>query len=211
MKRINTSNIIYEQIKADFINNKISFGQKINEIELANRFNVSRTPLREAIKQLEIEGIIIRQINGRLKIVTISKENMDELFRVRLALENMLIKHALSDNQFLNKLAENISVSQELVDSNNFSAAREEISKFTDIIYQHVTLDITKNLLKSYDVIISKIKNSTLSSHNRIKQALQEHKSIHEALVSKNIELACQVNEQHLKGAYQEIVSQFFD
>ncbi len=211
MKRINTSDIVYKQIKDDFISNKISFGQKINEIELAKQYNVSRTPLREAIKKFEIEGIIIRQMNGRLKMVTITKDNMDELFRVRLALENMLLKHAINDKEFLNKLHDNIENSKSYVENNNFNDARNEISKFTNIIYQHVTLDVTRNLLKSYNILISKIKSSTLSSPNRIKQALQEHQSIHDALANNDIDLACNLNEKHLHGAYQEITSQFFE
>lgn len=211
MKRINTSDIIYKQIKSDFINNKIDFGQKINEIDLANQFNVSRTPLREAIKKLEIEGIIIRQVNGRLKIVEITKENIEELYRVRLALENMLIRYAAQDKSFIKKLQKNIETSQTLIDNGDFDGARKETAKFTNIIYEHITLDITKNLLKSYSALISKIKNNTLSSEPRIKQALQEHNNIHEALASNNIDLACKINEDHLNGACQEIISQYFN
>lgn len=211
MKRINTSDIIYNQIKSDFINNKIDFGQKISEINLANQYRVSRTPLREAIKKLEIEGIIVRQVNGRLKIVEISAENIEELYRVRLALENMLIRFAANDIEFIDKLGTNITTSQNLIDENNFDKARIEIAKFTNIIYEHITLDTTRNLLKSYSVLVAKIKNNTLSSHSRIKQALQEHKNIHEALANNNIDLACKLNEEHLQGAYQEIVSQYFN
>ncbi len=210
MKRVNTSDIIYNQIKSDFINNKIDFGQKINEIELAQKFNVSRTPLREAIKKLEIEGIIVRQVNGRLKIVEITKDQLEELYRVRLALENMLLKHAYTDAKFIEKLRANIEVSQSLFSESNFDMARVEIAKFTNIIYEHITLDITKNLLKSYKTIIAKIKNNTLSSNNRIKQALQEHIHIHEALANNDIDLACKINEDHLNGACQEIISQYF-
>lgn len=210
MKRVNTSDIIYKQIKSDFINNKIDFGQKINEIELAQRFNVSRTPLREAIKKLEIEGIIVRQVNGRLKMIEITENHIEELYRVRLALENMLIKHAVNDKAFIDKLSQNINTSQKLLDLNNYDEARNEVSKFTNIIYEHITLDITKNLLRSYSVLVAKIKTNTLSSHSRIKQALQEHKAILDALEDDDIELACNLNATHLQGACEEIISQFF-
>ncbi len=211
MKRVNTSDIIYNQIKSDFINNKIDFGQKINELELAQEFNVSRTPLREAIKKLEIEGLVVRQVNGRLKIVEITREQLEELYRVRLALENMLLEHASTDEKFMNKLKNNIEVSQKLIDESNYDTARVEIAKFTNIIYTHITLDITKNLLKSYSVLISKIKNNTLNSNSRTAKALEEHKKIFDALTSGDINLACELNTSHLQGACDEIISQFFE
>lgn len=210
MKRVNTSDIVYMNIISDFINNEIEFNQKVNEIALAQKYNVSRTPLREAIKRLEIEGIIIRQTNGRLTMIDLTQENLEELYRVRLALENMLITHASKDKSFIEKLFTNNDQSIKLIKDGRLEEAKTQISQFTNIIYEHITLDITKTLLASYKILVSKMKNNTLSSEKRLKQALQEHIDIQEALANNNIELACKLNENHLQGACQELISQYF-
>ncbi len=210
MKRINISSIICENIKSEFISNKIAFGEQLSEANLAKQLNVSRTPLREAIKILENEGLIVRLANGRIRMIDVDIDDVIEIFQVRLALENTILKSNANSKEFLELLKENIHKSKIFLDSKLKDEARNEISKFTQILYSYIRLSVTKNMLNSYNVILQKFKTDSLASDQRIIEALKEHQMIYEALQNNNYELACKINKKHVEGACQEIINCYF-
>ncbi len=210
MKRINTSDLVYNKIIEDFINNEIDFGDKITEIDLSNKFQVSRTPLREAVKRLEQEGLITRLSNGRIRIIELSVENINELFQVRVALENMLLENTMDDADLLENLHKSIQTSAKLCNEGNLDEARKEVSNFTTILYGSLTMETTINLLRSYSIIISKFKFSSLSTMERIEDAIKDHLDIYNALIEKDYDLACKINRLHIFKARDKIKDFYF-
>ncbi len=210
MKRINISDMICNYIKEEFVSNNIAFGEQISEPNLSKLLNVSRTPLREAIKTLENEGLIVRLPNGRIRMIELNKAEVEELFQVRVALENTVLKTNVNNPEFLKELKVNIEKSKLYIDSNMSAEAKYEISQFTKIIYSRILLSITKNMLNSYNVILQKFKSDSLASNKRMLQALEEHQMIYEALANNNIDLACEINTKHINGACNEIIACYF-
>ncbi len=210
MKRINISDMICNYIKEEFISNNISFGEHISEPNLSKLLNVSRTPLREAIKSLENEGLIVRLPNGRIRMISLDREEIEELFQVRIALENTVFNINIKNENFLNALKINIEKSKLYLNSNMTEEAKLEISQFTKIIYSHIRLTITKNMLNSYNVILQKFKSDSLASNKRMLQALEEHEMIYEALANNDINLASKINTRHINGACSEIIARYF-
>lgn len=211
MKRINSSDIVYEKLKVAFINDQLKYGQRIVEQELADQFGVSRTPLREAIKKLEYEGIIIRHNNGRLSIVDITEENINEIFKVRLAIENMLISEIANNKEILKQLEDNINNSFRYFNEGDIEKTREEIYSFTNIIYSAISLKTTENILKSYSSLVAKLRNKSIIKPEQVEKALNEHYQIYEALSENNIEKAVQINISHLQNGCQETIQNFLD
>lgn len=201
MKRINVSDMIYETIIDEFLNDEIDFGDKFIETEYANKLNVSRTPLREAIKKLEHEGLIVRLQNGRLKFLDITQENIIEIFNIRIALENMLIEQSLNNKVILDKLNINVSSAEKYLANNEFEMAREKIREFTSILYSNLGFEYTTRLLNKNNILLSKLKKRTLQPTERTKLAVKEHREIYQAMVNKDLPLAFELNKRHLLGA----------
>lgn len=206
MNRKNTSDIIYEQFKTEFLNDEIEFNDKIAENDFALKYNVSRTPLREAFKRLEHEGIIVRQANGRMKVIDVSHDRINEIFNIRIALENMLFEHILDDTITIIKLKESIDLSQMYIDSNNLELAKREIANFTKILYSIESFEYTASILQNYSTIIQKLKNKTLDSNSRVCLAQEEHIKIYEALLNKDINEVQRLNRIHLSGARDQLL-----
>ncbi len=201
MKRINVSDMIYDTIINDFLNDNIDFGEKFVELEYAEKLNVSRTPLREAIKKLEHEGLILRLPNGRLKFLEISKEDVIEIFNIRVALENMLLENCIGNAEVLNTLNENIVLTEKFLANNELELAREEIKAFTRILYNIFNFSYAIQMLRKNNVLLTKLKKRTLTPYDRTVLAAKEHKEIYDCLINNDITTACRLNKAHLIGA----------
>ena len=81
----------YQEIKREILTGKIKPGTKLSENVLAEQYKVSRTPLREAIRQLQIEGLLISD-GVSTTVVELSVKDFEELCYCRLVLEKEVVK-----------------------------------------------------------------------------------------------------------------------
>lgn len=205
--RTNVSNNIYNLIKKDILEGELNFGDKIVEIDYSNKLNISRTPLREAIKQLETEGIIERLPNGRLRVMNIDEKKVQEIFEIRIVLENLLFKSIIDNNYDIGVLSENLAMTKYHLDFENWEAARKLFFQFNEELYRISNLEFTIKILKHYDFIISKLKRGALKNTNRIIKAFEEHYELYLCLKDKNLEKVEQINRKHLDNAKYTIIS----
>lgn len=92
--RVVTKDFIYEAIKHKIISGSLKPDENIIEEGLAREFEVSRTPLRGALQQLEHEELLVRKQNGRLKVAPISAAEARDIFNVRSMLEGYVARDA---------------------------------------------------------------------------------------------------------------------
>ncbi len=93
---------IFNLLKEAIVEGDIAAGSKISEPELARAYGISRGPLREAIGRLEACGLVVRKPNVGARVVTLSSEQLLEIFHVREALEGMAARLAaqnMSDDE----------------------------------------------------------------------------------------------------------------
>lgn len=89
-----TKDIAYFELKQKIIYGELKPDQIVREENLATLLEISRTPLRQAIQMLEMEDFLIRQPNGRLKVASFTKDEVEEIFMIRSMLEGNIAKHA---------------------------------------------------------------------------------------------------------------------
>ncbi len=203
MKRVYVSDMIYDNIIDDFLNDKFDFGDKFVETDYAARHNISRTPLREAIKKLEHDGLIVRLQTGRLQFLELTKDNVVEIFNIRVALENMLLEQIINNNDIINSLEANVISSENFLKDGDLNSARAATKDFTKIIYSNLNFQYTFKMLKENNLLVSKIKRKTLLSQSRIEIAIKEHREIINALKNNNCQLALTLNKEHILGAME--------
>ncbi|WP_339182053.1 GntR family transcriptional regulator [Oceanobacillus sp. FSL W7-1293] len=93
-KRLSTTDYIYEQIKKDIIEFTYEPNGRLVEDSLAKKMEISRTPLRQALYRLELEGLIIKKANGRMAVAPMSMKEAKELFMVREVMEGLIAREA---------------------------------------------------------------------------------------------------------------------
>jgi DNA-binding GntR family transcriptional regulator len=102
-----TSDMVYEAIKADILNFRIRPGELLAEEALSRQFEVSRTPVRDALRRLEHEGL--SESKGRSRVVRVfNLASYEGIYRVRIALEDLAVDEAISSasDELINELAE---------------------------------------------------------------------------------------------------------
>lgn len=115
----------YIELKQKIMYGDLEPDQIVREEHLATSLGISRTPLREAIQRLELEEFLVRQPNGRLKVASVSKKEVEEIFQVRSMLEGFIAKHAAinandEDICRLTIILENLKQSYKLGSSQDF-------------------------------------------------------------------------------------------
>ena len=93
-KRYSAKDFVYKELKELIISGKLEPSQQINEKALAEQLDISRTPIREALHRIELEELIVRLPNGRIKVAPVSVEEAKEIFTVRSLLEGLVAKEA---------------------------------------------------------------------------------------------------------------------
>lgn len=118
---INMSDIVYTKLKNQIINLNYRFGQKLNDSELALKFEVSRTPIREALSKLERDGFVLRIPNVGYFLRQFSLRDIKDLYYVRGLLEISAVKLAIKnlDSEKINRLHQIVSNARVLLEEDN--------------------------------------------------------------------------------------------
>ncbi|WP_096187257.1 GntR family transcriptional regulator [Evansella halocellulosilytica] len=93
-QRQNTSTLAYEKIRNKIIELELEPGEHIIEVKLSEELNISRTPLRQALNQLQLEGLVMKGTNGRIYVAELDVKDIIEVFHVREVLEGLIIREA---------------------------------------------------------------------------------------------------------------------
>ena len=87
----------YEQLKQMIFDGQFQPGERINETQLAKQFGVSRSPVREAMRLLEKDELLIADHRSGYSVYTLTERDVEELYQVRMALETLAVKLACKE------------------------------------------------------------------------------------------------------------------
>lgn len=143
-KRLSTTDIIYEKIKSNIIELIYEPNETLVETALAKEFGVSRTPLRQALYRLELEGLLMKRPNGRLSVAPMSIQEAKEIFLVREVIEGLIAREACIN---IAKSEDFSSIIQRLEDVTYLMRRAAEEKRHQDIVMYGSNFH---SLLKSY-------------------------------------------------------------
>ena len=198
-------------LRDKILNEEYAKGQKLNEVTLAKELEISRTPIREALKQLELEGLVRSIPNKGVYVIGFSARDIDDMFEIRLALEGLAIELAIDrmDEDHLNKI-------QEIFELMEFYTMKDDQKKiaslyieYHDAIYQSTRSQYFAQLLKDINYYVSVTSRHSISQPERLDTALEEHKAIFEAILNKDKKSAREMIKRHIRST-QTLVKQFY-
>ncbi|MGL5054306.1 MAG: GntR family transcriptional regulator [Fusobacteriaceae bacterium] len=195
---------VYEKMKEMIFSGEIKQGERIVEVEFAEKFNVSRTPLREAIRMLELEGLLEDNVGVGVSVKKIGMSDIQEVYQIRIALEGIVLKEIIEkkNQKGINKLEEILIKTKALIDS---SASTDELfelfSEFNNILYNLSNYPKVVNLIKNINMYLRIFRKYSVENIERRLIAYEEHIEIVEALKKGDLERALRINEAHLLGS----------
>ena len=205
---------VTERLREAILRSHFAPGQHLSEELLARTLAVSRGPIREALLQLEREGLVLSQANGRTIVARLSRKDLDEVYSLRLALERVAVEYAIHNAQ-----EQDFAGLQAMVDSMEQAAARgmseQEAADldigFHDLLYQaahHDRLnDVWANLRSQVYVFL--LSRNVANPDFREQIMVRGHAEIVDALRRRDTERAIEQIEAHLRAAYERIVKNY--
>jgi len=195
---------IYTILREDIISQKIKCGEKLTLKALQDRFNISSTPIREAIKRLSQEGLIEHMTNVGAKVIDIKEKDIIEIYDFCSVLDSAALKYAVRSRkhkELVHEL-ENCIKSQEIaLNNNDIKSFKLHSDNFHDILYKYANnsrlYDAAKRIRSQFTILANKYQN-IVNIENAV---LSEHKELLEAIKLKDIENAASIMTRHFENA----------
>ncbi|WP_292320178.1 GntR family transcriptional regulator [Caldisphaera sp.] len=181
-KQSKYSDIVYELLKKDILNRRFEPKDKLSETALAKLYNVSRTPIREALHKLEKEGLVVKLSDG-YHVNFLTKEQILKLFEVRSILEGLAAEKAAlnRDPELLKKLREAAEEFRKISKNDPLAAAIAN-SAFHDIVADLSGNEYLRDILKDIRNKLAIVRVDLFASANRVEQEIEEHWKIYQAI-----------------------------
>jgi len=175
------SDLVYEHLKSEILGGKIAPISKLNESLIASKYSVSRTPVREALKKLESEGLIVRKDDGYY-VLYLSKDQVVKLYEVRAVLEALAAEKAaeVRPQQKLAQLEEVMAKILEIKDRADPATLAEYNGRFHDIIAEMSSNEYLVELLKDIRNRLKAARITLFTSAERREREIEEHMRVFE-------------------------------
>lgn len=200
--------VVFNTLRQAILKGEMEPGERLMEITLANKLGVSRTPIREAIRKLELEGLVHMIPRKGAVVASISEKDMRDVLEVRITLEELAVKLAVKnmteeDIAMLKKAGqafENAVISRDIVNIVEADVA------FHDIIYNKTEnnrlIQIISNLREQmYRYRLEYVKDAR--THSIL---ISEHNDIIACLAKKDVEAAKAAVREHITNQERGIV-----
>ncbi len=195
---------VFMTIKNDIIEGKYSTGDCLIETKLADDLHVSRTPVREALKQLELEGLVVYTPNRGVTVQGFSQNDLDDIFTVRFLVEGQAAYWAAEriDAKNLSRLAEILELMDMYTRKNDAENLARLDTQFHEIIFEACDSRILKNILSSLHQNLQRARRSSLTEPTRPHKSLAEHRAIFEAIERHDASQAKDLMTAHIRKAH---------
>lgn len=202
--------IVYEGLRKAIISGKIPVNERINIKEYAERLNISRTPIRKALRMLEKEGLVEYIPKYGVVVKKISAKDVKEIYKIRVALDILAFTNAMNlmnEEQF--KQVEDLLNETEIAHKNHqIEEVTQLFYKFNEMIYDFSQMPRLKSIVINLREYLARFRDISMSGEARRKKALDEHWMIYKAMKNKNEESLKSIIKDHLEYSEQYVLKE---
>ncbi len=192
--------IVEENIEIDIITGKIPSGKRINERELCETYNMSRTPIREILRRIEGNGLIKSIPNRGVFAVGLNSQSIDDLYYLKTILEVQCVRWAIEriEDYQMELLEETFDFMQFYTISNDLEKILRINEGFDSIIYNAAHNKELESRLLRYNFLIKYANADVKYPLNYLPTVLEEHRAIFNAFIAKDPDAGAEAAEIHL-------------
>jgi len=200
--------IVFEHLREAIITGMLRPGERLMELQLAEDMGVSRTPVREAIRKLELEGLVIMVARRGAYVSDLSMRDIAETFEIRAALESLAAGLAADriTPEELEQLERTLVSIGECIESSDIQEIVTLDEEFHSILFAASRNQRLSQIVSNLREQITRFRRTSLSTPGRFKGVFQEHKAIVEAISERNAPLAQALAKEHIENAEHSIM-----
>ncbi len=203
--------MVYDAVREAILKGELEAGDRLIETDVASQMKVSRTPVREALRMLEKEGLVEYTPRRGIFIRGFSRQDIIEVYSVRAALEALAVSFSVSNitDAELQCLKGLVAEMRTFTENGDIPALCQSAKRYNDVLVESCRAPRLVGLISTYQGYLSRFRAVTLGGKQRSLQALQEHEEIVKAIERKDADKAQELVKKHLQGALEEHLRHF--
>lgn len=199
---------VFHKIREDILSGLYQEHEELKEVAISEEMGVSRTPVREALRQLELEGLVQIIPNKGAYVTGITEKDVKDIYMIRSLLEGLCAKWACEHitKEQMDEMEENVYLAKFHAEKGHLEQLAELDNRFHDIMYEACDSKMLEHTLKDFHQYVLRVRKKTLNNANRGLASNQEHEMIMEAIKEKNGEKAQMLANRHMINAYDNMM-----
>lgn len=204
------SDTICEALRQDILSGKLKPGQRLMEIQYAEQLGVSRTPLREAMRKLELEGLVTIVPRRGAHVTVISRKDVEEVLEVRTVLDGLAAALALQHvtQMDMEAMEELLYQFEKSVAVHDLEAQIKTDEAFHEYIYMKSENERLVSMNHSIKDHIYRCRVLYLKDLSDTAQVVQEHRALLRAFQEKDVRKVRVLSEEHVKNQKLSMLEQ---
>ena len=202
--------VVFKTLRQAILTGELKPGERLMEIHLANKLGVSRTPIREAIRQLEIEGLVIMVPRKGAQVASITEKSLTDVLEVRLALEKLAVELACKRISYEQKeiLKEKMLEFEQLAGTDDASLIARADVAFHDAIFESTGNMRLGQMVNNLAEQMYRYRFEYIKDRSGHEKLVSEHRLIYDAIIRADIEEATKQISVHSKIQEDSIINQ---
>ena len=188
--------VVFNTLREAILKGELKPGERLMELQLASKLGVSRTPIREAIRMLEQEGLAVTIPRRGAEVARMTEKDMEDVLQIRAALDELAVQHALEQarQNFENSLK-----------SDDVKEIAQADVAFHDAIYNATGNAKLVSMLNNLREQMYRYRVEYLKDETIYPRLLKEHKDIAESLRRKDKSRASETMREHVKNQAEAV------
>lgn len=199
---------VFHKLREDILSGKYEEHEELKEVAIGEEMGVSRTPVREAFRQLELEGLIQIIPNKGAYVTGITEKDVKDIYMIRSLLEGLCVRWATEHitKEQMEEMEENVYLADFHAKKGHMEQLAELDNRFHDILYEACNSKILEHQLKDFHQYVLRVRKKTLSDVKRGLQSNEEHEKILDAIRTGDAKKAEELANLHMINAYENMV-----
>lgn len=202
--------VVFNTLRRAILTGELKPGERLMEIHLANKLGVSRTPIREAIRKLELEGLVIMIPRRGAEVAQITEKSLKDVLEVRRALDALCVELAcdrISEEEKA-QLKQACDAFERATRTKNVTAIAEADVALHDIIVQATGNRRLIQLINNLSEQMYRYRFEYIKDESRHDNLVEEHRMIYESIMENDKERAAQAAKLHIDNQEKSIIRQ---
>lgn len=197
------SNNLYTELQEDILTGKLRPHDKLTEKKICDDYKVSRTPVREALRQLEMDGLIENIPNRGAFVIGLSPQDILDIFDMRESYEIQAVRWAIEriTKEERNELEETFEFMEFYTMKNDINKMLNINTAFHQIIYNATHNRMLKQILSSYQTFLKHCSPSNYYAPDYLVTVLEEHRAIFDAFMAGDVEGGALAMKIHMENS----------
>ena len=201
--------VVFHTLRQAILRGELKPGERLMEIQLANKLGVSRTPIREAIRKLELEGLVLMIPRKGAEVADISEKSLRDVLEVRKVLEELAVKLTCDKikSAQIRELKRAAEEFRKTLKSGDITQIAEADVRFHDVIYEATDNQKLIQLLNNLREQMYRYRIEYLKRQEAYPQLLAEHEDIIRRIENKDKERAAEIVCRHIDNQVEAVMN----